>query len=446
LNEAGDQPKPKHDPLAAFKERNFVVYLGSQALARVGSSMLEGIILWQVYDISKSYFLLGALGLARFVPALLLTVIGGAVADTYNRRRIIMIAQLVPIACAAVLALASLGDWITLELIFGLILCVGFSSSFEGPANNALLPSLVRPETFSNAVNVWSAAQNVTATSGPLLAGFFIDLAGYGTGYFTVAGLMATSIFLLPLLDYKQTTPARRVSIEMIREGLSFVRHSQVLLAAMTLDMFAVIFGGAKALLPVYASDILDVGARGFGFLGAAFEVGAFSMSALLVFMPPVRRTGRALLWTVVAFGIGTMAFGLSRSFAVSLVIYGLIGAADQLSVVMRRTTIQLATPDALRGRVNAVGSVFINASNHVGGLESGLVASVSNPTFAVVSGGVGTLISVAMIAWRMPLLHAYRTPGAVTEVEEAAEAPDTGLPTVADESGRDATTPARGA
>lgn len=409
LTQAG--PNRRHDPLLVLRQRNFSLFLVSRLLYGVGQSVMSAAMAWQVYEISGSPLNLGILGLVRFVPALLLSVVGGAVADTYNRQRIVILAELVPLICGMTLAVASFGQWVNLELIYGLVIALGFASAFEGPAGQALLPGLVRPETFPNAVTVSAVAQTIGAVSGPFLAGLIIDAGGTGSAYSTVSGLGVAAILLLPLLTYRQATTTNRLSVGLVREGLSFVWGQQVLLAAMTLDMFAVIFGGAKALLPIYASDILQVGALGYGLLGASFEAGAFLMSLVLLLFPPIERTGRALLYTVVAFGIGTIVFGASRDFWLSLAVYFSIGMADQISVVMRRTTIQLATPDALRGRVSAVAQVFIGASNELGGLESGLVATLTNPTFAVVSGGVGTLISVAMVAWRLPLLHAYRIP-----------------------------------
>jgi hypothetical protein len=216
----------------------------------------------------------------------------------------------------------------------------------------------------------------------------------------------------MSLVKYTQDDSQRRaINLESIAEGIRFVRKRQVLLGAMALDMFAVIFGGVKALLPIYAEDILDVGATGFGFLNASFEAGAFLMSLVLLLRPPVERTGRALILTVVAFGIGTIIFGLSRNFYLSLAVYMFIGATDQISVVMRSTTIQLATPDELRGRVSAVNMVFIQSSNQMNAVVSGSVAALTTATFAVVSGGFGTLATVAAIRVWLPQLWNYRVP-----------------------------------
>jgi hypothetical protein len=212
------------------------------------------------------------------------------------------------------------------------------------------------------------------------------------------------------MIVYRQSPGQNRgVSIASIVEGVRFVRSRQVLLGAMTLDMFAVIFAGATALLPIYATDILHVGAKGFGLLQASFEFGAFLMAVILVTRPPIVNTGRSLLITVAFFGLGTMVFGASRSFPLSLAAYVSIGMADQLSVVLRQTTIQLSTPDELRGRVSSVSQVFIGASNQLGAVESGLLAAVTSATFAVVSGGAACLAVVGIVSAKMPELQRYR-------------------------------------
>jgi predicted MFS family arabinose efflux permease len=202
--------------------------------------------------------------------------------------------------------------------------------------------------------------------------------------------------------------PRRGISLSAIAEGLAFVWSKPVVLGCMTLDMFAVIFGGASALLPIFANDILGVGARGYGLLTSSLEIGALAMSLMLILRKPVRRAGRVLLLTVAVFGLTTVVFGLSRSFPLSVAAYMLAGMADQVSVVMRSTAIQLSTPDELRGRVSAVSMVFIGASNQLGAVESGLVASFTSATFAVVSGGLGCLLVVAWVAWRLPALRRY--------------------------------------
>ena len=244
--------------------------------------------------------------------------------------------------------------------------------------------------------------------------------------------LLSGSLFLLTFLRPRPVLgPKRAVSLESIKEGVLFVARRQVLLGAMALDMFAVIFGGAQALLPIYAKDILDVGEFGYGLLYASLDAGALLMAIALVFLPPIKRAGRALLITVALFGIATIVFGISRNFYLSLAVYMCIGMADQVSVVLRQTVIQLATPDELRGRVSSVSQIFIGASNQLGAVESGLVAAATNATIAVVSGGIGTLAVVGIVAAKLPELRRYRIepsrPETVVEPKPESASPAAG-------------------
>lgn len=382
-------------------------------------TIVQAAIAWQVYEISGSTLQLGLIGLVRFVPALGVSLIGGAVADVYDRRRIVLLAQVAPfVATLAVLA-AIASDEASLLLLYAVVLVSGLASSFENPARQSLLPQIVPREAFANAITVNSTVQSLSFVTGPTVAGALIGWSGEGAAYLASAACTLVAVVAMLFVRAADPPAARgRVTWEMIREGVSFVRRRPVLLGAMTLDMFAVILGGAKALLPVYATDILDVGAVGYGVLSASLEVGALLMSGAMIWLPPVRQTGRVLLASVAAFGLATIAFGLARSFPVAVAAYALVGMSDQVSVVMRQTTIQLATPDALRGRVTAVNSVFISASNQLGMVESGLVAAATSATFAVVSGGAGCIAVVALIAARVPSLRRYRTDASEDGVE----------------------------
>ena len=399
----------RHDPLAALRERDFLWFSGSRLLSGTGTTLLQAAIAWQVYEISRSELSLGLLGVARFLPALGMSLIGGAVADSYDRRKVLILAQLGPLGCVGVLLAATVGGWVSLPLIYALVLLLACAAAFENPSRQALLPLVVPRETFLNAVAVNSTIQQLAFVSGPALAGLVIGVAGMGSAYAVYLAVVGAGVLLLLALRPRPPEGERRkVSIAAIKEGVQFVRQRQVLLGAMALDMFAVIFAGAQAMLPIYAEEILDVGPRGYGLLASSQAVGAFGMAFLLVLLPPIRRTGRALLWAVAGFGLATMLFGISRSFPLSLLAYAATGAADQISMVTRHTTIQLATPDALRGRVSSVSSVFIGASNQLGMVESGLVAALTNATFAVVSGGAGCLAVVGLIAAKMPELRRY--------------------------------------
>jgi MFS family permease len=409
LNEASPDGDRRHDPLEALRQPPFVFYTISRVLSAVGQSLLQAVLAWQVYDLTGSALDLGLLGLARFLPALASSLIGGAVADSYDRRKVMVLAKSVPLACVALLTAATFGGWARLELIFGVAMLSGFASAFEGPARQALLPAIVRPETFENAVTVSNTLQKLGSVSGPAVAGSLIAVAGLGWAYAFYCVVIVLSILPLFLLrNVRLAAGGRSVSIAAIKEGVQFVLHRQVLLGAMSLDMFAVIFGGAQALLPVYATDVLNAGPEGYGILYSSIQVGAFAMSAVMVMRPPVKRTGQTLVYSVIAFGLLTVAFGLSRNFYLSVLLYGLIGAADQVSVVMRQTTLQMATPDELRGRVSSVHSVFTGASSQIGAIESGFVAAITSATFAVVSGGAAAVAIAIAVAAKMPQLYNY--------------------------------------
>jgi MFS family permease len=339
-----------------------------------------------------------------------MSLIGGAVADAYDRRLIMLLAKIVPTICAITLIFATLNGWVSIELILGLSVFMGLAMAFEGPARIALLPAIVKPETFENAVTVSNTMQKLAMVVGPAIAGGVVALAGSAAGYASFVVVMFVALVPLLMLRYQQPTgPRSRVNAEAIKEGVRFVWSRQVLLGAMALDMFAVIFGGAQALLPIYADDVLHVGASGYGLLNSAMQVGAFSMAAVMVMRKPVVRTGSVLLWSVVVYGLITVAFGFSDVFVLSMVLYALIGAADQVSVVMRQTTIQMSTPDELRGRVSSVNQVFVGASGQIGGMRAGFVAALFGPVFAVVSGGIGAVLVAAIIAWKMPDLLNFR-------------------------------------
>lgn len=383
-------------------------YVLSRTAGSTSVTLFQAAVAWQVYEISGSAFQLGLIGLVRFVPALGMSLIGGAVADSYNRRNVILMAQLVPLAVTIVMLAAIAGDRVTLPLLYGTVLVTGLAAAFEQPARQAILPSIVPPYLFERAVTINSTMQALAMATGPTVAGATIAASGVGAAYLAHGAFVAVSMAGMMRVPAIRSGTRSGVGWSAIREGLHFVWNRPVLLGAMTLDMFAVIFGGARALLPIYATDILGTGAFGYGLLYASSEVGALVMSIALMLSPPIQRIGRALLLSVAAFGIATTVFGLSRSFVVSLVAFMAVGMADQISVIMRATTIQLLTPDELRGRVSAVNSLFISASNQLGAVESGFVAALTNATFAVVSGGIGCVAVVGIVAARVPALRNY--------------------------------------
>jgi len=390
--------------------RPLVTYLASRFCAASAMTMLRTAIGWHVFALTGSAFHLGLVGLVQFLPAFTLMLVGGAVADAYDRRRIMQLAQGTALVAATVLGLATWQERVTLPLLYAIVAVVAAVGAFDSPARASVLPSIVPRDVFPRAVTVASTIQALAFATGPAVGGIVIANAGIGAVYMAYGVFLLGSLGGLAMLrlDRTTTTPGA-VTLGAIREGLRFVWQRPVVLGCMTLDMFAVIFGGAAALLPIYANDILRVGPTGYGLLTSSLELGALCTSAVLTFAPPIRRAGRALLIAVAVFGVATIAFGLSRSFPFSLAAYMLVGVADQVSVVMRSTAIQLSTPDELRGRVSAVNMMFIGASNQLGAAESGFVAALTSAPFAVVSGGVASLVVLAVVAARFPELRRYR-------------------------------------
>ena len=390
--------------------RAFWLYLAARFCTATAMMMLRATVAWHVYALSRSAFHLGLIGLVQFLPVPALMLVGGALADVRDRRRIMIAAQAVTLACAAVLAIATRANAASLVLLYAMVLVVGAAWAFDAPSRASLLPTLVPRELFPRAVTIAGTNQALAFATGPALAGWTIAAGGIAASYAAQAALIGGSLVMLGALRTPARTPATtRFDLRAIREGLRFVVRNRVVLGCMSLDLLAVIFGGAAALLPIYAREILHVGERGYGLLASSLELGALVMSVVLVVLPPIERAGRALITAVAAYGVATVAFGLSRWFPLSVLAYMAVGMADQVSVVMRGTIIQLATPDAIRGRVSGVNMIFIGASNQLGAAESGFVAALTTPTFSVVSGGVASVAIVAAVATWLPALRRYR-------------------------------------
>jgi len=407
---AAPPPTSGSQRLAVLREPPFHRFLVSRFCAATALTGVAAAINWHVFALSGSPFELGLLGALQFVPALGLSLVGGAFADAHDRRRIAQIAQLVAAAGALWLAWSASRGFVSVPWLFAVALGLSTAASFENPARAALLPLVVSPARFASAVPIYTTVQALAFMSGPALAGIVIGWFGVEAAYTGAGALsLAACAGLATVRPRPPEGERRRVSLQAIREGLAYVRRQPVLLGCMSLDMFAVIFAGATALLPVYAEEILKVGPSGFGILSAALEAGALFMSVVLTLRPPVQRQGRALLIAAALFGVATIGFGLSRTFWLSVAFYALAGMADQVSVVMRHTIVQLTTPDALRGRVSSINMIFIGASNRLGAAESGFVAALTSATFAVVSGGVACVAIVAAMARFNPQLRRHR-------------------------------------
>jgi MFS family permease len=395
---------------AVLRRRKLRRFITARFFSAMAMMLQRATLAWQIFDQTHSPFYLGLMGLVQFAPAIPVGLWAGAFADAHERLRIVRAAQAVGLVLALVLCGASAADRASLPLLFATILAAAIAWTFESPAGAALLPTLVPREQFTSAVTLQATFRNIAWGTGPMLAGLAIHARGVAASYAIGAALLAASLLALRGVSRTSAAPGgRAVTWAAVREGIDFVRTRPVLLAAMALDMIAVIFASVTALLPVFASEILHVGPRGYGLLAGSLQIGAFVMTLILAACPPMQRHGRALLGAVAAFGVATVLFGLSREFLLSVAALVLAGMADEVSVVARQTIVQLATPDALRGRVSAVNLVFIGASNQLGDVESGFVASLVGATVTAVFGGVACLAALAVVAARVPALRSYR-------------------------------------
>jgi MFS family permease len=398
-------PPPPADAIPA----SFRAYLASRFCAATAVMLMRTAIFWHVFDLTGSTFHVGLVGLVQFAPTFALTLVGGAVADAYDRRRVMRLAQLPLLAVGLTLFLVTSAGAASLPLLYAGVFLASCAFAFDSPARQALVPTLVPIAAFPRAVTQASTVQALAFAAGPALSGLAIARGGPQLAYGLYLVLVALNWIGIGLLRPVRDSGERRTpSWHAVREGLAFVRSEPIVLGCMALDMFAVILASATALLPAY-QGLLGIGPRGFGLLASSLEIGALATAAVMMLRPTAARPGRTLLIGVAVYGLATIAFGLARWFPLAVAAYMVVGMADQVSVVMRQTAIQLATPDALRGRVSAVNMIFIQASNQLGAARAGFVAAATSPTFAVVSGGIGCLLVLALVAWRIPELRRYR-------------------------------------
>ena len=382
---------------SVFHHKPFKLFLCARAATFMAFQMLAVAVGWQIYALTGSAMYLGLVGLAQFMPMFLLTLVVGHVADRYDRRSIARICQAVEGLAAGVLALGSFSGWQSKWSILIIIFIVGGGRAFEGPSLQALLPGLVPIKLFPRAA-AWSTSAMQTATIvGPALGGF-LYVAGPAVVY-AAAGVLflAASIFIALIRIERVPSKHEPVSIRSLFAGISFIRSRKEILGAISLDLFAVLLGGATALLPIYARDILVTGPWGLGLLRSAPAVGALTMSVFLARRPLRHHVGRSMFIAVAVFGTATIIFALSTSFILSLISLVVLGASDVISVVIRHSLVQIETPDEMRGRVSAVNSMFIGTSNQLGEFESGITASLFGVVPAVLIGGISTIIIVIM-------------------------------------------------
>jgi len=439
-----------HDPYAALRNTNYRRYFTGNAFSLVGTQMAGVAIAWELYALTNSATALGLVGLVQIVPIVLLSLPAGHIVDRFNRKKVILLATSLvmllyivmgassryaanlpsnPLLHSASTALAAMAHTLGeknvhfadphVPILFLLLLLIGCLRAVNQPAKQSIMPMLVSPLHFANAVTWSSSLFEVSNMVGPTIAGFAIaamqgpDLRNswaYAAIYWTNAAFQLVQLINFSLIKLTHAPrPREPVTLKTLLAGVHFVVQTKIVLGTITLDLFAVLLGGAVALLPVFAKDILHVGPMGLGMLRAAPSVGALSMAMILAHLPPMKHAGRNLLWAVAGFGAATIVFGLSTSFILSLFALAFTGVFDNISVVVRHTLVQLMTPDSMRGRVNAVNSVFISCSNELGAFESGATAALWGPMPAVIVGGIGTIAVVALVTLAWPQIRSVR-------------------------------------
>ena len=398
-----------HDPYAVLRNRDLILYLVGRFVASLGQQMLTVAVGWELYERTNSALALGLVGLTQMIPMVLFTLPAGHVADNHDRKRIIVFMSFI-IACASAgLTLISLWK-ADVFWIYSCLFVAGTARTFLWPASSAFMPHLVSRSEFSKAVTWSSGSFQLSSVVGPAAGGAVIALTRHAAPVYAFNAVAAVICLLLMSLVGRRHVVAlkEKMTVGSLIAGFKFVFASHIILGIITLDLFAVLLGGATALLPVYAKDILRAGPSGLGLLQAALPLGSLICALVLAHRPPLKKAGRTLLWAVAIFGLATIGFGVSRWFWFSMVMLIVCGIVDNISVVVRHTLVQLLTPDEKRGRVSAVNSLFIGTSNELGGFESGFVANWFGPVFSVVSGGIGTILVVLVVALVWPQIRRY--------------------------------------
>ncbi|HEY4283621.1 MAG TPA: MFS transporter [Chthoniobacterales bacterium] len=431
-------PDRKHDPYAAFRSRDYTLFTIGNVLSVIGRQMLAVAVDWEIYARTHSATALGLVGLVFALPIVGLSLPAGDLADRISRKHIIQGSLMVTSATTALLALVSWHhlaipqlsilqsanhglaaiaglferhhanfhfDDASIPIIYALIFIRAVGQTFSWAARSSFFPTLVPRDAFSNAVTWNNTVFQIGSVVGPALSGLFVAHIGFPFVY-TLEAISGVLFFLLmlPIPRAKQARSRPHQSRwASLAAGMRFVFSRKVILATITLDLFAVLLGGAVALLPIFADQILHCGPIGLGWMRAAPAIGAFGMALVVAYLPPMRQAGRILLWCVAGFGAATIVFGLSTAMWLSLAMLFVIGALDSVSVIIRGSIVQLVTPDEMRGRVSAVNNIFIGTSNEFGALESGLTAALFGPVISVAAGGIGTILVVFGCAVRWP-------------------------------------------
>jgi MFS family permease len=388
---------PSRDLSSPLSHPSFKRFWLGRIAGTMAAQMLMVALGWQMYELTGSAWDLGLVGLYQFAPALALALLAGHVNDRYDRRRVLAACLVLQFAVAVLLLAATQGALASRTLILALSLVLGVARAFQMPAQQALAPLLVPPQILPRALALSSAAMQAAIIAGPAIGGF-VYAAG-ATAVYALCTLLfvAAAACVASIVYERQPQPREPVTLKTLFAGVSFVRHRPVVLGAISLDLFAVLLGGATALLPMFAKDVLHVGPWGLGLLRAAPAAGALAVSLWLARHPVDRRVGRWLFGAVALYGVATLVFAVSDVFVLSLLALAVSGGADMVSIVIRQSLVQLETPDAMRGRVSAVNSIFIGASNQLGEFESGATAAFLGPVGSVLLGGMGTLVVVAL-------------------------------------------------
>jgi MFS family permease len=399
---------PIHRPAAAWRHRDYRLFQGARACAIVAAEAQSIAVAWQVYELTRRPLDLGYVGLAQFLPGILLFLVVGHAADRFDRRAILQVCQVGYFFVATFLWWYSRQPDPSVPIILAVMLAFGVLRAFNGPASQSLTPQIVPIEDFQNAVAWGSSIFMASAIIGPALGGVIYAIEGKATLVYVVAMVVFAAALVCTSLMHIRTgrMEQQEMSMGTILAGFKYVWHKKIVLGSISLDLFAVLLGGAVALLPIFANEVLHVGAWGLGVLRSAPALGAALMGGLLAFRPLRKKSGRIMFVCVTIFGAATIAFGLSHSFWISLLALFVVGASDMVSVVIRSTLVQIATPAAMRGRVSAVNLLFIGASNEFGEFESGVTAQWFGAVPAVVVGGIGTLVVVGLWVWLFPELR----------------------------------------
>jgi len=393
-----------------LRQPSFLKFIVSRVFSALSFQGVAIALGWLVYDKTHNAFDLGYIGLCQFLPMAVLTFVVGHVADRFDRRRIGFVCQVIDAAAVAFLGLGQMMGWLSVPLIFAAVLVLGAAQAFERPTMAALLPAIVPTAALQRAIATSTSFQQAAFVLGPALGGLLYGVAA-PVPFIAAAVLFAgASLSVIAIEKLARIEKREPVTLKSVFAGVAFIWGRPVMLGTISLDLFAVLLGGATALLPIYARDILHAGPLSLGFLRAAPAVGAVVMSVVLARRPLQRGVGRTMLIAVAIFGVGTLIFAVSTNMALSIAALIVLGAADTVSVVVRSSLVQLLTPDAMRGRVNAVNSLFVGTSNQLGEFESGIVAGLIGAVPACIVGGIGTLVIVALWTKLFPALPKVET------------------------------------